>query len=51
MIICSSARTIRTAIRRAKTSSSMRINMREDMSPQLKQKILYDNPRAFYVLK
>jgi predicted TIM-barrel fold metal-dependent hydrolase len=26
------------------------INLREDISPQLKQKILYDNPRAFYAL-
>ena len=24
------------------------INVRDDMSPQLKRKILYDNPRAFY---
>ncbi len=26
------------------------LNVREDISPQLRQKILYDNPRAFYAL-
>ena len=26
------------------------INVREDISPQLKQKILYENPRAFYAM-
>ena len=26
------------------------LNTREDLSPQLRQKILYDNPRAFYAI-
>ncbi|MGZ8425547.1 MAG: amidohydrolase family protein, partial [Candidatus Binatia bacterium] len=26
------------------------LNVREDISPQLRQKILYDNPRAFYAI-
>ena len=26
------------------------LNVREDISPALRQKILYDNPRAFYAV-
>jgi predicted TIM-barrel fold metal-dependent hydrolase len=27
------------------------LNVREDLTPQLRQKILYDNPRRFYALE
>jgi predicted TIM-barrel fold metal-dependent hydrolase len=39
-----------TAIHLARISSSTAINVRSDISPELKQKLLYDNPRAFYGL-